>query len=114
MATNAPQAQGVKRTDIQEHDLSVPGREVIQNRVEISPEAPPFKHFHHGEEISYVLEGELEWRIEGEPPRTVKSGEALVVPAKAVHGVKNVGSGGGAILATYVVQKGKPLITLAE
>lgn len=81
MSTNAPQVERLRRTDIQEHDLSVPGREVIQNRVEISPEAPPFKHFHYGEEVSYVLQGELEWRIEEEPPRKVKAGEALVVPA---------------------------------
>ena len=114
MSTNALQVQGLERIDIQKHDLSVPGREVIQNRVELSPEAPAFKHFHHGEEISYVLEGELEWRIEGKPPRTVTAGEALMVPARAVHAVKNVGSRGGAILATYVVEKDKPLITLAE
>jgi hypothetical protein len=37
-----------------------------------------------------------------------------MVPAKAVHAVKNVGRGGGAILATYVVEKGKPLLTLVE
>jgi quercetin dioxygenase-like cupin family protein len=110
----APQAPGINRIDLQEHDLSVPGREVIQNRVEISREAPPFKHFHYGEEIIYVLEGELEYQIEGEAPRTVKTGDALMVPAKAVHAVKNVGAGSGAELATFVVEKGKPLITLAE
>jgi quercetin dioxygenase-like cupin family protein len=110
----APQAPGINRIDLQEHDLSVPGREVIQNRVEITPEAPPFKHFHYGEEIIYVLEGELEYQIEGEAPRTVKAGDALMVPAKAVHAVKNVGDGSGAELATFVVEKGKPLITLAE
>jgi quercetin dioxygenase-like cupin family protein len=81
--STAPQAQGVKRTDLQEHDLSVRGSEVIQNRVEISPEAPPFKHVHHGEEISYVLEGELEWRIEGEPPRPVKAGQLYSGPGRA-------------------------------
>jgi quercetin dioxygenase-like cupin family protein len=110
----APQAPGINRIDLQEHDLSVPGREVIQNRVEITSEAPPFKHFHYGEEIIYVLEGELEYQIEGEAPRTVKAGDALMVPAKAVHAVKNVGDGSGAELATFVVEKGKPLITLAE
>jgi len=29
------QAPGISRLDLQQHDLSVPGREVIQNRVEI-------------------------------------------------------------------------------
>jgi quercetin dioxygenase-like cupin family protein len=114
MGSTAQQAPGITRIDLQHHDLSAPGREVIQNRVEISPEAPPFKHFHPGEEIIYVLGGELEYRIEGQPPRTVTAGEALMVPAEAVHAVKNVGGGDAAELATYVVEKGKPLITLTE
>ena len=108
------QVPGINRIDLQQQDLSVPGREVIQNRVELSPEAPPFRHFHYGEEVIYVIEGELQYEIEGEGTRTVKAGEALTVPAQAVHAVKNVGSGTGTELATYFVEKGKPLITLAE
>ena len=108
-AANSGGAAGRRR-----HDLSAPGREVIQNRVEISPQAPLFKHFHPGDEVIYVLEGKLEYQIEGEPSRTVKAGEALMVRAEAVHAVKNVGSGHAAELATYVVEKGKPLITLVE
>jgi quercetin dioxygenase-like cupin family protein len=110
MTSTAQQPPGITRVDLQQHELSVPGREVIQNRVAISPEAPPFKHFHYGEEIIYVLEGELDYRIEGEPARTVKAGEALTVPAKAVHAV----TGDGTELATFIVEKGKPLITLVE
>jgi quercetin dioxygenase-like cupin family protein len=113
-AVEQQQPPGITRVDLQQHDLSAPGREVIQNRVEISPEAPLFKHFHPGGEIIYVLEGELEYLIEGEEPRTVTAGEALMVPAEAVHAVRNVGSGNAADLATYVVEKGKPLITLVE
>ena len=113
-ASEQQQVPGINRVDLQEHDLSVPDREVIQNRVELSPEAPPFKHFHYGEEIIYVLEGKLQYEIEGEQTRTVSAGEALTVPAKAVHAVTNVGEGVGTELATYVVEKGKPLITLAE
>ena len=108
------QAPGIERTDLQQHDLGTPGREVVQNCVAISPEAPAFKHKHPGEEIIYVLEGELEYQIEGQPTRTVKAGEALMVPAETVHAVRNVGGGDGAELATYVVEKGKPLITLVE
>ena len=110
----AEQVPGINRVDLQQQDLSVPGREVIQNRVELSPEAPPLRHFHYGEEIIYVLEGELEYQIDGEETRTVKAGEALTVPAQAVHAVRNVGSGTGTELATFVVEKGKPLITLAD
>jgi quercetin dioxygenase-like cupin family protein len=114
MSSTAQQQSGIKRTDLQRHDLSAPGREVIQNRVELSPEAPAIKHFHPGEEIIYVLEGQLEYQIEGQPSTVVSAGGALTVPAEAVHSVRNVGGGDAMELATYVVEKGKPLITIVE
>ena len=112
MATQ--QVPGLTRTDLQRHDLSVPGREVIQNRVEIDPDAPAIRHWHPGEEIIYVLEGTLEYEIDGEPTATVSAGEALTVPSEAVHSVRNVGDGNAAELATYVVEKDKPLLNLAR
>lgn len=108
------QAPGLWRTDLQQQDLSVPGREMVQSRVDIGPEAPLVRHTHPGEEIIYVLEGSLEYQIEGQPPKTFNAGEALTVPAGVVHAVRNAGSGNAAELATYVVEKGKPLLTLAE
>jgi quercetin dioxygenase-like cupin family protein len=110
----AQQAPGLWRTDLQRQDLGVPGREVVQSRVDIGPEAPLVKHTHPGEEIIYVLEGSLEYQIEGQPPMTFNAGDALTVPAGVVHAVRNVGSGNAAELATYVVEKGKPLLTVAE
>jgi quercetin dioxygenase-like cupin family protein len=112
--TDTLQVAGIIRTDLQRHDLSVPGREVIQNRVEIDPEAPLFRHKHPGEEIIYVLEGSLEYQIDGRPPTTYNAGEVLLVPPETVHAVRNVGGGRAAELATYVVEKGKPFIVAAE
>ena len=114
MSTAVQQAPGILRTDLQQHDLGIPGREVIQNRVEIGPEAPVVRHKHPGEEIIYVLEGSLEYRIDGVAPKTYSAGEALMVPAETVHSVRNVGRSNAAELATYVVEKGKPFIVLAE
>jgi quercetin dioxygenase-like cupin family protein len=108
------QAPGPWRTNLRQHDLSVPGREVVQQRADIGPDATPIKHTHPGEEIIYILEGSLEYQIEGQPTRTCHAGDALTVPAGAVHAVRNAGSGNAAELATYVVEKGKPVITLAE
>jgi quercetin dioxygenase-like cupin family protein len=116
VAPDVAQAQqpGTKRTDLQRHDLSAPGREVVQVRVDFDPGYVSPKHTHPGEEIIYVLEGTLEYRIAGKPPATVKAGDVLFVPAGTIHAVTNVGSGNGAELATYVVEKGKPLITLVK
>jgi quercetin dioxygenase-like cupin family protein len=108
------QAPGISRTDLQQHDLSVPGREVIQNRVDIGPEAPVVKHWHPGEEIIYVLEGSLEYQLEGRPPVTVNAGDVFFVPAEKVHTAKNAGSGNAAELATYVVEKGKPFLVVVD
>jgi quercetin dioxygenase-like cupin family protein len=113
MATQE-QVPGITRTDLQRHDLSAPGREVIQNRVDIGPEAPFIKHKHPREEIIYVLEGSLEYELEGSQPRTLEAGEVLLVPAETVHAVRNVGDGNAAELATYVVEKGKPFLVVVE
>src|SRR5215471_1960676 len=104
---------GINRTDLQQHDLSIPGREVIQERVDIGPEAAPIKHIHPGEEIIYVLEGSLQYELEGQPPMNLHAGDVLLIPSGAVHSVKNTGTGNAAELATYVVEKGKPLLAPA-
>jgi quercetin dioxygenase-like cupin family protein len=105
---------GTRRTDLQRHDLSAPGREVVQVRVDFDSGYVSPKHTHPGEEIIYVLEGTLEYHVDGRQPAIYKAGEVLLVPSGTVHWVKNLGSGNGAELATYVVEKGKPLITLVE
>jgi quercetin dioxygenase-like cupin family protein len=108
------QAPGLWRTDLQKQNLSIPGREVVQARVDIGPEAPMVMHSHPGEEVIYVLEGSLEYQIEGQPAKTYQAGQALTVPAGVAHGVRNAGSGNAAELATYVVETGKPLLTLTQ
>jgi quercetin dioxygenase-like cupin family protein len=112
LALRAGQAQltGIQRTDLQRHDLSVPGREVVQVRVDFAPGVVAPEHSHPGEEIVYVIEGTVEYRVEGRPPVTLKAGEVLFIPAGAIHAATNVGSGSAAELATYVVEKGKPLV----
>ncbi len=115
LAAQASQAQqtGLTRTDLQRHDLSTPGHETIQARVDFAPGAVAARHSHPGEEIIYVLKGALEYRIDGHAPVTVKAGQVFFVPAGAIHGARNVGAGVASELATYVVEKGKPLITPA-
>jgi quercetin dioxygenase-like cupin family protein len=116
LALHLAQAQqrGVRRTDLQRHDLGVPGREVIQVRVDLDPGVAFGKHWHPGEEIVYVLEGSLEYQVEGKRPTTLKAGDVLFIPARTIHAAKNVGKGNGAELATYVVDKGKPLVVMVR
>ena len=105
---------GSKRIELQRHDLDIPGKEAVQVVVNISEGEKFPKHKHPGEEIIYVLEGLLEYQIEGRAPVTLKAGQVLFVPANTIHSAKNVGKGNGAELATYIVEKGKPLVELME
>jgi quercetin dioxygenase-like cupin family protein len=108
------QEPGIRRTELQRHDLGVPGREVVQVRVELDPGVAFGRHRHPGEEIVYVLEGALEYQVEGRPPTILRAGDVLFIPAGTIHSAKNVGSDNGAELATYVVDKGKPLVELVK
>src|SRR6267378_8094120 len=96
--------QGRNRENLQDQNLSVPERHAVQALAEFVPGGAAGKHTHPGEELGYVVEGTLELRIEGQPPRVVKAGEAFFVPAGIVHDGKNVGAGPAKVLATYIVE----------
>ncbi|QIA20751.1 cupin domain-containing protein [Mesorhizobium sp. AA22] len=100
---------GTSRTDLQRHDLGIPGREVVQVRVDLAPGVLAPNHSHPGEEIVYVIEGLLQYQLEGEAPVTLKAGQVLFIPAGKIHSARNVGNVNAAELATYIVEKGKPL-----
>lgn len=105
---------GIARTNLQRHDLSVAGREMIQVRVDFEPGAAAPAHRHPGEEIVNMLAGSLEYRVEGRPAVTLRAGDVLFIPSGAVHAVRNVGGDKASELATYVVAKGEPLIKLGH
>ncbi len=108
------QQPGIKRTDLQRHDISIPGYEAVQARVDFAEGASFGRHTHPREEIIYVIEGTIEYDIDGKPPVTLKAGDVLFVPAGTVHAAKNAGKGNAAELGTYVVEKGKPLLSLVK
>ena len=108
------QQVGTHRAELQRHDLSAAGREVIQVRVELDPGTVAPSHRHPGEEIIYVLAGTWEYRLEGKSPVTLKAGDVLFIPAGAVHSARNVGHDKGSELATYIVEKGKPLVEVVN
>ncbi len=103
-----------KRTILQRGDLAAAGHEGVMAIAEFPAGASAGKHTHPGEEISYVLEGSLQIEVAGQPPKIVKAGDAFWIPANTVHDAKNTGSGAAKIVATYVVEKGKPMATPAQ
>ena len=108
------QTPAFKRTVLQQADISVPGREVVTAVAEFQPGATPGRHTHAGEEVGYVIDGTISLEQEGKPAVTLKAGQSFLIPAGTIHNATNTGSGVAKILATYIVEKGKPLATPAK
>lgn len=108
------QQPGFKRIEVQDRDLSIPGRHAVQARAEFEPGGAIGRHTHPGEELSVVLEGSLVLEVDGQPARTVKAGESFFIPAGVVHAGKNTGSGKAVVFATYIVEKGKPVASMVK
>lgn len=110
----AAQNTGIRRTPILKADVAAPGREAVVVRAELDPGSMAGRHTHPGDEISYVLEGEGELLIDGEAARTVRAGDAFVIPAGKVHDARNTGAATMRVVGVFVIDKGKPLATPAR
>ena len=108
----APPA-GIKRTLLQRTDAGQ-DMEIIMGIAEIAPGGAAGRHTHFGTEVGYIVEGSSSLEIEGEPPRLLKAGDSYTIPYGKVHDAKTVGDAPVKVLATYVVEKGKPLATPAK
>lgn len=112
LARQAAAPTGFSRTVVQQQDLPfTPNREVVQVVAEIQPGAESGRHTHPGEEVGYVLEGTVTLAADGKPDVLKKAGEGFVIPAGTIHNAKNMSSSRVRVLATYVIEKGKPAAT---
>jgi quercetin dioxygenase-like cupin family protein len=109
LATVGAQAPAFKRTVLQQVELSAPGREAVMALAEFPAGSETGRHTHPGEEISFVEAGPFILEIEGQPARTLKTGEVFMVPAGKVHNGKPAAGGTAKVVATYVIEKGKPV-----
>lgn len=108
--TATPAANGgITRSDVLRNDLDAK-HEAIQVRVDFAPGVAFPMHNHPGVEIAYVTEGTLEYKLGDKPPVTLKAGQGLFIPAGVFHSAHNRGSVKATELATYLVEKGKPLL----
>lgn len=102
-------ADGIGRYEAMRKDLDAK-TEAIQVRVDFAPGASFPMHNHPGVEVAYVLEGAIEYSFENKPPVRLQAGDSLFIPAGEYHAAHNPGAVHGAELATYMVEKGKPVV----
>ena len=116
LALHVAQAQlaGTRRIDLQRHDLSAQGREVIQARVEIDPGVTSPRHTHPGEEVGYIVAGTVEMTIDQRPTLTLHAGDGFLIPPRTPHNARDIGPGLGQMLSTYIVETGQPLASFTE
>jgi quercetin dioxygenase-like cupin family protein len=105
------QQPGFSRTVLQQRDLSVPGREVVTAIAEFQPGATVGRHTHPGEEAGYILEGTIVLEQDGKARVTLGPGQTFFIPAGTVHNATSTNAGRARVLATYIVEKGKPVAT---
>jgi mannose-6-phosphate isomerase-like protein (cupin superfamily) len=112
LATPLLQAQtsGIERSMLLTRPIAASAAyEATVARATIAPGIAAARHFHHGDEIGVLLEGEAEVDIEGQGIVKVKAGEAYHIPAGIKHTPKSTGSVPAKFVAIWVVEKGKPL-----
>lgn len=110
-ATN--QTQNIKRTPLQKFDVPGAPYETVIGIAEIAPNVAIGRHSHPGPESGYLIEGSFELLIDGEQPRQLKAGDSYLVPPNTTHDARS-GTAGAKVIATYVVEKGKPLASAAN
>ncbi len=99
----------IKRQIMQRSDVPGTAYETVLGIAELPSGMSIGKHTHLGVEVGYVAQGELELMIDGQAPIRLKAGDSYLVPAGAAHDAKSIGNVPGRAVATWVVEKGKPL-----
>lgn len=113
VTTAQAQAPGIKRTILQRTDVGG-GQEVVLGMAEIAPGGATGRHSHPGVETGYVVEGSATLVIDGETAIAMQAGTSYLIAAGKIHDARNTGTVPVKVLATYVVEKGKPLATPAK
>jgi quercetin dioxygenase-like cupin family protein len=115
--TSQPSGQApppITRTILQTANFPGDQYQTIQAYVVIAPGALVARHTHPGVELGYVLDGELDLFVQGQPVKHLKTGDSFENPAGVPHSVRNTNTDKPTkILSTYVVDKSKPLASAA-
>ena len=108
---NAAEGPAVKRTVLMQQDLAIPGYATALVQVDFPVGSREGRHTHPGSVMVHVEEGAVTLFYEGKPMTTYKAGETFFVEAGKVHEGINNGNAPAKAIASFVVEKGKPITT---
>jgi quercetin dioxygenase-like cupin family protein len=111
-ASYAQQPDPIKRTVVQKAEFPGSTMATLLVMIEVVPNGLAARHTHPGVETGYVIDGSMELAIGSQPPATFKQGDTYMIPATVPHSVK-AGPAGVKLVATFVVEKDKPLASPA-
>lgn len=108
-ATQDELAGKLARRVVQHAPSSIPGREIVQVVTEIPPGVESGWHVHPGEEVGYIIAGEVEMMVEGRATVILRAGDGFLIPPRTPHNARDIGRETGQMLSTYIVEPGQPL-----
>jgi quercetin dioxygenase-like cupin family protein len=104
----------LERRVVQRAPLSIAGREIVQVETKIPPGVESGWHVHPGEEVGYIIAGDVEMKVQGRPTVILHAGDGFLIPPNTPHNARDLGPETGRMLSTYVVEPGQPLATVVR
>ena len=102
----------IKRTELQRAPASVPGRLIVQTTFEIPLGLESGRHSHPGEEVGYLVHGDVDMLFDDRPTLTIHAGQPFLIPPGVIHNARNVGTETTFMLSTYFIDETQPLVTM--
>jgi pimeloyl-ACP methyl ester carboxylesterase/quercetin dioxygenase-like cupin family protein len=102
------------RRELQRSPSSIPGREIVQVITEIPAGVESGWHVHPGEEVGYIVAGQVEMTVQGRGSVTLRAGDGFLIPPRTPHNALDLGPETGRMLSTYIVETGQPLATFVD
>ena len=107
-------ASKLARREVQRSPSSIPGREIVQVETLIPAGVESGWHTHPGEEVGYIVAGQVEMMVKGRATVVLHAGDGFLIPPRTPHNARDFGPETGRMLSTYIVETGQPIATFVE
>ena len=107
-------ASKLARREVQRSPSSIPGREIVQVETLIPAGVESGWHVHPGEEVGYIIAGQVEMMVQGRATVVLHAGDGFLIPPRTPHNARDLGPETGRMLSTYIVETGQPIATFVD